>query len=96
MATINITKNLLDAIEQFASCSMSIKEVALIVGEDEKEFIQAAADPKSEIFKAYKKGELQTKAKINAAIIKMAERGSNPAQIMAKKMMEHTTIENEK
>lgn len=95
MATINLTKENLESIRELASCAMSIKEVAIILGVDEKEFKLLATDPTTEIYKAYKAGELETKAKINKAIVKMAERGSNPAQIMAKKLLEHTNIENQ-
>lgn len=59
---------------------MPIDEVAECISVDVLEFTEVIKDRESEVYKHYRKGVLETKISVRAAIIQMAENGSQTAQ----------------
>lgn len=70
----------LKEIEDFASLMLTPTEVALAVGMEPKDFLNSLELKEDELYKAYMKGHLRTKAENNRAILQMAKAGSSPAQ----------------
>lgn len=48
----------------------------------------ALEDPTDELCKAIKRGRLRAKAELRLGILKLAAQGSNPAQVLAEKILQ--------
>ncbi|RYY69345.1 MAG: hypothetical protein EOO13_09800 [Chitinophagaceae bacterium] len=77
---IEITPKILAEVEEFASALLSPEEVAIITGIPTEHLEEELISGESDLAKAYLAGVLKTRAKVNAAIIKLANQGSSPAQ----------------
>lgn len=76
------------AITEWAECLLTPAEVAMIIQpENNKPLLQQLCDHQSLEYRAYQAGYLKVKARLNAAIIKLAEHNSSPAQVEAKKLL---------
>lgn len=89
---MDLTKEQLNSVTEFAEAGMNVDEIAIILDVDRKEFIKQVTNINSDIYKAYQKGLLMVKYRIQKSIIKMAERGSNPAQIQAQKLIQDAEL----
>lgn len=83
----------LEEVTEFAQSLMTRKEVALILGVNATEFIEAANKPDDPIYQAYMKGYLQTRAAIRKSVVTHASAGSSPAQTLAVSFMEDIEME---
>lgn len=78
-----MNKETLDDIEKFAALAFAPEQVAIICEIDEKEFLEALYDPKSDISKAYHKGVYKIEAQLRSVVFEQALSGSTPAQTIA-------------
>jgi hypothetical protein len=93
MAMTNTPENL-KMLEECGKSMMTIKEAAMILQVEYEQLKGAVKNKKTPESQAYHRGMLLTKMNIQKSILKMAERGSNPAQIQALKMMQDLEIGN--
>lgn len=82
---MNLSREALKEIEDFAFAGMSIIEIAIIVEVSRKDFFKAAKNEKSEIYKAIQRGRLKASAKVRITLINLAAQGNS---IAAKQIME--------
>lgn len=79
---MELTKEKLDMLEELGSYFFSISEAAIVLVVDEHELKELMSDKTSEAYKRYYKGFLMSTRDLREGILKMAKRGSNPAQKM--------------
>jgi hypothetical protein len=84
----------LRVLEEYAGAFFSIHQCAIIMGVDPYDLDKAVKDETSDAHKAYYKGYLLSQFKVRKEIIKMAERGSSPAQTLVKKLIEESDHNN--
>lgn len=82
-----MTKEELQAVEDYAGQFFTPAEVALILNVPESEAMAMIYDSASEFMRHYNRGVLLTKAIIRKGIIEMAKNGSGSAQVTAIQMM---------
>lgn len=92
---MELTKEQLNEVTEWAMALFSPKEIALIMELDELAFAQAIAAKQGDIYKHYMKGRLISEGKIKKAVINLAESGSSPAQTLALKMIEEIKIDEQ-
>jgi hypothetical protein len=86
------TPEQLAEIEEFGTLLFEPNEVAIILGIDTEAFHHELGDPESEVYKAYFRGFLKSKAELRKSIIRFAKQGSVPAQNVMIKMIEEIEL----
>lgn len=92
---MELTPDQLKTLEQLGSTFISIKECAVILEVEFNKLLLEMKNDKSEAFKAYYRGWHISKHALHKGILKQAERGSNPAQQMMKKILDDAEGKNE-
>lgn len=85
---MNWTPEQLQMIEKLGSAWFTMKKCAAVLQVDFQTVQREFRDEKSEAFKAYHRGWYMRELELAEGIQKMAARGSNPAQQMARKILE--------
>ncbi len=70
-------------IGKFGSLAFSPEQLAIVMGIDIKEMMDALDDKNSDIYKAYYKGVLTREAELRSVVFDQALSGSTPAQSVA-------------
>lgn len=91
---VELTSEELSQLTQFAEHFFSIYQCALLLEKDPFEFKKLAHDETTDVGKAYLRGHLLSQMKIRKAVMKMAEAGSNPAQVLMKQFLQECLSEN--
>lgn len=84
----------LDMLEKLGANFFSFKESAIVLEVSEQELRKELANPTTEAFKKYYKGKYTSELELRESIIKMAKRGSNPAQKMLLEVLQSTNLAN--
>lgn len=90
----NLSPDLLKDLEEFASLMFSVEEISLILETDIAELQEAVRDPRSEAYRAFRKGRLQREAEVRTSIFTLAKNGSSPAQLSALKLIENAKMDD--
>lgn len=77
-----MTKEELQAIEEWAEVPIGNKKLALALDITEEELRVALESPESPLGRAVKRGRLKTEAEHLRAVVKLSNQGSGPAQAM--------------
>ena len=86
--TIQLTAEQINIIEDMASCLMSPDEIAITIGLESKLFRHIIDyDKRSPIYLAYQKGRIRTKWEIHRMVVKLAQKGSPQAELLAEKYL---------
>lgn len=92
---MNLTKEQLTEIETLAALpGLTNDEIAIICDIDPKIFQNLIQNPQSELFKAYHKGKLLSKAQLAKKIKTLSDQGSGPAQVLQEKLNRLTETKN--
>lgn len=70
----------LQAIEELAELPFSTSELAELIEMDENELRAHILNKESDVGKVIRRGRLRTRAEFYAAVIKLSNQGSGPAQ----------------
>ena len=93
--TIQLTEEQLNIIDDMASCLMSPGEIALTVGIEPKLFNHILDyEKKSPIYIAFHKGRIRTKLEIHRMVVKLAQKGSPQAELLAEKYIKEQNNES--
>jgi hypothetical protein len=84
---MELSKDELIELENFAQGFNKPREIALVFGKDPEQFVQAI-NTKGPIRDAYQRGLLLSKFKLNKSIVDQAIAGSTPAQTAAAKLIQ--------
>lgn len=88
------TKEQIDLLEKLGSAWFSIRKCAAILELDFQTVQRELKDESSVAYKAYYRGWYMSELNLAEGIQKMAARGSNPAQQMARKMLDEAEGRN--
>lgn len=91
---MNLTPEQLEMLERLGAHYFTFKEAAIVLEVPLSELKHQLSDPKKEAFKKYYKGKFTSDLELREAIMKMAKRGSNPAQNMMTKLSDETNTGN--
>lgn len=89
---MKLTDQQLQELEQWGGCFFSLEEIALIMGLDLAALEAAYHDRHSAVHRAIMRGRLVSEGKLRQSVIDLAQSGSNPAQQLAMKMIEHLNL----
>lgn len=78
---MNLNEDQLKAIEDLAYRLITLSLIAVNIGVDEIDFIQAVRTPGTKAREAFYRGYLRQMIETRDALIRSARNGSNPAQI---------------
>ncbi len=87
------TEDVLQEIERLAALFFSPKEIATVTGIDKTLFLRDLKIEDSQIFRAYYTGKLKSESELRESIVKLAKRGSSPAQSLLVKILDKVEIE---
>ena len=94
---MNLKKEQLDEVTDMAYRLITPGLIAINLGVDEDEFLQAVRTQGSDIRNAFYRGYLRQEIELRDSIIKSAKNGSNPAQMelikYIKQMQQHVDYE---
>lgn len=90
---LQIDKEQLDEIEEYASTFLTPREIAILMGLHVSSFLQLLDHEYHPVSIRYKMGKVKAKYKLRKKTIDLAEMGSPQAQIMAEKYL--SDLENE-
>lgn len=91
---MNLNNEQLEMLERLGAHYFTFREAAIVIEISEKELKQMLGDSKSEAHKKYYKGKFTSDLELRESIMKMAKRGSNPAQKMMIDIREQTNLGN--
>jgi hypothetical protein len=80
---MELTKEELAEVEEFAGLFYDLRSVAIILDKDIAEF-RSEYLKETELYRAYQRGVLKTESEVRKSIINLAKAGSSPAQNLAK------------
>lgn len=82
---MTFTADELKLVEEYAGLFLTWQDIAVLLDKDYVEF-KAEFDQKgSELYKAYRRGQVMKKRDLRRPVIKMAEHGSPQAELLADK-----------
>lgn len=84
----------INMIKRMGASLFSINEVAIVIEVDAIDLERAIKNPNSAAHKSYYTAKLTTELELRESIIKVAKRGSNPAQKLTIDMLERTNGKN--
>ena len=79
---MKLTTEQLNMLERLGATFFTIKEAAIVLQVPYIDLKNQIEDSNSEAHQVYHKGKFQSELEMRESIIKMAKRGSNPAQKM--------------
>ena len=82
---MDLTQEELEKVKEYAGLFLKPIDIAVLLDKPEALFKALCWDPSSEIYHAYRKGQVEAKLKLRRPVIKMAEHGSPQAEILADK-----------
>jgi hypothetical protein len=88
------TQTDLEYITRMAAAALSIDDIADVLTVPRDELQSQFDDQNSAVFQAYRKGHLSTLLATNERIIKDAQNGSGPAQVMVRKMLDDAQLKH--
>lgn len=91
---IEMTDQVLQEIETYASLMFTKKEMAIILEVDEKELCELIEDVGSLPWKHFNRGRYKREIEIRKSIFELAGNGSSPAQSFAVKIIENAKMED--
>lgn len=81
---MKITSEQLDKIEEYASCFMTWKQIAVLLDISQNEFMEMISDRSSDVYLRYTKGKTQSIFEINKGLVRLAKLGSPQAESLIK------------
>lgn len=81
---MNITPEKLDLIEEYASCFMTWKQIAVLLDFRQNEFREMISDQSSDVYLRYTKGKTKSIFEINKGLVRLAKLGSPQAESLIK------------
>lgn len=91
---MNLSKDQLEMLERLGAHYFTFREAAIVIEVSENDLKKLIADSTSEAHKRYYKGKFTSDLELRESIMKMAKRGSNPAQKMMVEIREQTNLGN--
>lgn len=91
---MNLNTEQLAMIEKLGAAFFSVKEVAIVLEVSLHDLKKQLSDVNSPAYKKYFKGKYTSELELRESIIKMAKRGSNPAQKMLLEILQSTNLAN--
>lgn len=92
---IQLSTEQLEIIEDMASCLMSPAEIAITVSIEPKRFKHILEyDKQSSLYLAFQKGRIKTKWEIHRMVVKLAQKGSPQAELLAEKYLKEQNSES--
>lgn len=91
---MNLTNDQLEMLERLGAHYFTFKEAAVVLEVPERDLKQQLTDHKSEAFRKYYKGRFTSDLELRESIMKMAKRGSNPAQKMLLDIIKDSKLGN--
>lgn len=79
---MNPTPEQLNFIEEYASCFMTWKQIAVLLDINPSEFRNLISDHNSEAYKRYTKGKTKSIFEINKGLVRLAKLGSPQAETL--------------
>lgn len=87
-----LTAKDLEAVTRLSAAAFTPKELSIHFDIPVGDIKAAIKDEECDFYKAYMKGQLQTKLLLNERIFKDANNGSSPAQTLALKLLDECRI----
>lgn len=91
---MNLSNEQLEMLERLGAHYFTFKEAAIVLELPVSEFTRELNDSNSSAHKRYYKGKFTSDLELRESIMKMAKRGSNPAQKMMVEIREQTNLGN--
>jgi hypothetical protein len=93
--TIQLTDEQLLEVEDMSASLMTPAEIAILLGSDADQFKYTINNkPGHPVYIAYYKGRLKTKLTLRKMVIKLAEKGSPQAEMLADKYLRDQNSDN--
>lgn len=85
---MKLTKEDLTEVENLAAIFFHPDEVAIVLGLNRADLEDELLDEEGEVYQAYQRGKLKSKAELRKSILTLAKQGSGPAQTLALRVLD--------
>lgn len=82
----------LEKVKEYAGLFLSLEDIAILLEKDLESFRAAFRNKQSELYKAYRLGQVTSKANLRRPVIKMASHGSPQAELLADKYITEQSL----
>lgn len=87
-----LTAEEIKKVKDYAALFLTLEDIAILLEKDIESFKEAFRDKNSEIHKAYRIGQVTSKANLRRPVIKMASHGSPQAELLADKYITEQSL----
>lgn len=82
----------IEKLKEYAGLFLTLEEIAVLMDKDLEEFRADFRNKQSELYKAYRLGQVTSKANLRRPVIKMASHGSPQAELLADKYITEQSL----
>lgn len=89
---MNFNTEEIEKIKEYAALFLSWEDIAILLEKDVDQFREEFRNKNSELYKAYRHGQVISKRDLRIPVIKMAKHGSPQAELLADKYISEQSL----